>query len=87
MAETGPWVTASDVAEYAFCPRAQWYRRHPPRGGTTPAAEERAEAGTRYHRRVLGAERRRAAYASAYWAALAVGLALTVGGTLWLFHP
>ncbi|MCI4348907.1 MAG: hypothetical protein L3J93_01630 [Thermoplasmata archaeon] len=22
------WTTASDLAEYAYCPRAHWYRHH-----------------------------------------------------------
>jgi len=87
MEETGRWVTASDLAEYAFCPRAHWYRLHPPREGETASARDRATAGSRYHRRVLGDERRRAEHPGAYWTALAVGLVLVVGGTVWLFHP
>jgi len=87
MADPGPWVTASDVAEYAFCPRAHWYRTHPPPEGTTRAAAERAAAGVRYHDRVLGAERRRAEHRGAYWAALAVGMALMAGGALWVLRP
>jgi hypothetical protein len=87
MTDAGPWVTASDVAEYAFCPRSHWYRTHPPAGGTTPEAGARAAAGVRYHDRVLGAERRRAERGGAYWAALVVGVALMAGGALWVYHP
>jgi len=87
MGEGGPWVTASDLADYAFCPRSHWYHDHPPREGSTRESQHRSAAGTRYHRRVLGAERRRAEHGAAYWAALAVGAVLIVGGVAWIFHP
>lgn len=79
------WVSASDLADYAYCPRAHWYHDHPPRGGPTARALLRAGDGARYHRRVLGAERRRAEHSGAYWATLAVGAVLVVGGLAWLF--
>ncbi|HEV2429619.1 MAG TPA: hypothetical protein VGV64_07240 [Thermoplasmata archaeon] len=53
---TDPWVSASDLAEYAFCPRAQWYRRHPPREAPSEAATRSARSGERYHAASLGRE-------------------------------
>ncbi|MGA8543237.1 MAG: hypothetical protein WB947_06865 [Thermoplasmata archaeon] len=85
MADPGPWVSATDLADYAFCPRAHYYHDHPPPGGPTRASQQRAASGTRYHGRVLGAERRREDHSGAYWAALAVGSLLVVGGIAWLF--
>jgi CRISPR/Cas system-associated exonuclease Cas4 (RecB family) len=46
----------SDLSEYAYCPRAFWYRHHPP--DVPPLAEEvrRQRSGTRYHQRQLAVE-------------------------------
>ena len=87
MGESGPWVTATDLADYSYCPRSHWYHDHPPAGGPTRDFRERADAGTRYHHRVLGAERRRAEHGAAYWATLALGVLLVVGGLAWIFRP
>jgi CRISPR/Cas system-associated exonuclease Cas4 (RecB family) len=87
MAEPDAWVTASDLADYAYCPRSHWYRDHPPPGGPSNDARRRSAAGTRYHRQSLGAERRRAEHGDAYWVGLGLGVLLIVGGVLWLFHP
>lgn len=81
------WTSAADLAEYAYCPRAHWYRAHPPDGGPTSAARRQAEAGTRYHERTLGAERRRAEAGGAYWVALGFGILIALGALAWLFHP
>jgi hypothetical protein len=65
------WTTPSDLAEYAFCPRAHYYRK------TREAPPTRsAEAGTAYHRRRLGSERWRAEHPGAAWIALLAGAAL-----------
>ena len=85
MASDGPWVSATDLADYAFCPRSHYYHEHPPAGGPTPDSERRAGAGARYHHRVLGAELRREEHAGAYWTALAIGFVLVVGGVAWIF--
>ncbi|MGI0128811.1 MAG: hypothetical protein ACREDE_00555 [Thermoplasmata archaeon] len=85
MGNDSSWVSASDVADYAYCPRAHWYHDHPPRDGPRPGTQERAQAGERYHRRVLGAERRRAEHGGAYWAALAFGTVLVLGGAAWIW--
>lgn len=87
MGNGGPWVSASDLADYAYCPRAHWYHQHPPAGGPTRDSRERAAAGTLSHADVLGAERRRAEHGSAYWVALGVGALLVLGGAVWIFHP
>jgi CRISPR/Cas system-associated exonuclease Cas4 (RecB family) len=80
------WTSPSDLADHAYCPRSRWYRHHPPARGPTQAAMERAQAGVRYHHRVLTAERRRADRGAAYWVAVLAGVGLVAGGTLWLFH-
>ena len=84
----GPeWVSASELAEYAYCPRAHYYARHPPAVGPPRASGRRARAGERFHARTLGAERRHAEHGAAYWAALALGILLVVGALAWIFHP
>jgi len=81
------WVSASDLADYAYCPRSHWYRHHPPRGGPSRSSERSAADGVRYHHRVLTAERHRAERGAAYWAVLLVGVLLLLGGAWWLFRP
>jgi len=75
--EEVPWVSVSDLAEYAFCPRAHWYRGHPTGAAPEPAADRRAEAGTAYHRRELSRVRARESR-GAGWAiaAAAIGILL-----------
>jgi CRISPR/Cas system-associated exonuclease Cas4 (RecB family) len=85
MAETDRWVSASDLEEYAYCPRAHWYRHHPPPGGPRPESVARSRAGQRYHERELGAERRREEHGAGYLAAVLVGLFVAVGGAAWIF--
>jgi hypothetical protein len=87
MAAERPWVSASDLADYTFCPRSHWYHEHPPAEGATRSSQRRASAGTRYHGRTLAAERRRAEHGGAYWAGLGLGLVLVLGGVLWILHP
>jgi hypothetical protein len=69
--EPGRWTTPSDLAEYAFCPRAHFYRRH---GEAPPSAE--AVAGESYHRRRLSSERWRDEHRSVPWVAVAAGVLL-----------
>lgn len=80
MASRGGFTTPSDLAEYAYCPRAHYYRHHPPPEGRTAESTAGSRAGERYHRRVLSAERRRAERGKAYWAGALVGVALLAGG-------
>lgn len=86
MVQEGGWVSATDLAEYAYCPRAQYYREHPPPGGPTAAGERRAVVGERYHARMLGRERRRAEHGGAYWITLGIGVLLVLGGFAWLLY-
>jgi CRISPR/Cas system-associated exonuclease Cas4 (RecB family) len=79
------WVSASDLADYAFCPRSHYYHEHPPAGEPDQASQARADAGRRYHTRTLGAERRRAEAGGAYWGALLAGSLVVVGGLAWIF--
>ncbi len=72
------WTTPSELAEYAYCPRALHYRRTL---GPSPPSRP-AVAGERYHVRVLGAELRRASHGAAYWAIVAAGALLVVGGLI-----
>jgi hypothetical protein len=81
----GTWVSATELADYAYCPRSHYYAAHPPPGGPAPAAQRSARAGARYHARELGRERHREEGGAAAWAAIAAGIALTLGGGLWLF--
>jgi CRISPR/Cas system-associated exonuclease Cas4 (RecB family) len=79
-------VSATDLAEYAYCPRAHWYRDHPPAGAPDRGAQRRADAGRRYHAHELGGERRRAEHGVAYWGALLLGAVLFLGAVVWIFH-
>ena len=80
----GSYVTASDLADYAYCPRSHWYRYHPPPGGPSREAVRSSVAGTRSHLRQLRGVRRRADRGSTYWVLVVVGLLVVVGGVLWL---
>jgi hypothetical protein len=79
------WVSVSDLAEYAYCPRAQWYRAHPPDAPPSRAAVRSAERGAVYHDRRLSAVRGREARGPGWGiGALALGLLLIVGlAILW----
>ena len=67
----GDWTTPTDLAEYAFCPRAHHYRRQGEAPRTHPA-----DAGTAYHLRQLSAERLRDEHGQLAWIAVFVGLGL-----------
>lgn len=72
MAAVDEWASASDLAEYVYCPRALYYRRVD--GGNLDTAE--TARGRRYHQRALGGERRRSSRSAPYWTLLAAGAAL-----------
>jgi hypothetical protein len=80
------WVSASELADYAYCPRSWWYSRHPPAEGRSAASERSARAGIRYHERVLAAEWRREQAGVAYLVLLALAIVLVGGGLLWILH-
>ncbi len=75
--ERDRWVSASDLAEYAYCPRAHWYRDHPPSGA--PGRSTAARRGERFHRRELRSERRRESSAALYLLLVILGGALVAG--------
>ncbi|MCI4373222.1 MAG: hypothetical protein L3K02_06220 [Thermoplasmata archaeon] len=79
-----PFVTASDLADYAYCPRSYWYRHHPPPGGPSDASERSSARGIHSHARQLGGELRRAERGGWYWAGVALGILAVVGGIVWL---
>ena len=82
--DPGPrWISSTDLAEYAYCPRAGYYRRrHPDARPSGPAL-----AGTAYHARVLGRERREEERPAVYWVGLLVGALLAGAGLLALVRP
>lgn len=69
MAGERSWTTPSDLAEYAFCPRAHFYRQLGPEPRSPPA-----EAGTSYHRRSLSSERWRDEHPWIPWLAIVAGV-------------
>jgi len=80
------WASATDLAEYSYCPRAWYYRTHEPEVPVSATARRASEAGERYHRSTLADEERREEHGAAYAAALILALLLVVGGVVWLFH-
>jgi hypothetical protein len=51
-----PWVGAAELGEYAYCPRAWYYRGHPPEGPPDPESIARQELGATFHARALTRE-------------------------------
>lgn len=82
MEPPGPWVSASDLAEYAYCPRSHWYSTHPEEVPVGTPVDPRARRGQRYHQRTLAAERDHDRHVGRYIALLLIGLALLAGGAL-----
>lgn len=73
MGDGRRWVTPSDLAEYAFCPRALHYRWTRDDPGSEAAAR-----GTAYHLRRLNAVRRRDEHGRLAWALVALGAILVL---------
>lgn len=80
-----PWVSASDLAEYTYCPRAYWYRKHPPAGEAVGGASRRAEADRRYHAHALRSEEARDSSAGTYVALIGVGVLLLAIVGVWVW--
>jgi hypothetical protein len=78
VASSGRWTTPSELAEYAYCPRAWHYRVT----REEPEPSPLQLAGTRYHRRELAGERRRADRPGLVWLLALVGAALVLGGVV-----
>lgn len=81
------WTSASDLADYVYCPRSHWYRHHPPAEGPTRSSQRSALDGVRYHDRVLTAARHRAERGGTSWGVLLLGVALAALGAWWIFRP
>jgi CRISPR/Cas system-associated exonuclease Cas4 (RecB family) len=77
------WVSASDLAEYTYCPRSWWYADHPPPGGVARSNRRARESGRRYHDRSLRGESRRERWGVPYALLLALAVALVLGGLAW----
>lgn len=45
-----PWVSASEIGDYAYCPRSHWYART---RGDAVAEDPRAARGRSFHARSL----------------------------------
>ena len=65
--EISDWLTVRDVSEYAYCPRAFWYRRHPPSRGPTRASVAASAEGIVVHERHFRAVERRDRHGRALW--------------------
>ena len=68
------WLSASEVGDYAYCPRSFWYRRHPPAGGPSEASRRRSIAGSRYHSAYLAGEQARSLHRSTWRTVLLVAV-------------
>ncbi|MHB1435472.1 MAG: hypothetical protein ACYCPN_01610 [Thermoplasmata archaeon] len=79
-----PYASASDLAEYAYCERAHYYRSIG--APVAPGSSARARAGQRHHARRLGAEARRESRGALYVGLLLLGLAALIGGAGWIFR-
>ncbi len=75
---TAGWVSVSDLAEYAYCPRAFWYRRHPPPLGPTRASIEARSRGSLVHERELTSRLRWEGRGGWVWWLLGLGILLCV---------
>jgi hypothetical protein len=80
----GRWVTVSELSEYAFCPRAHYYRAHPPVGGEAPESARDRARGVVHHARELSGERRIERAGPALVALGLLGLALLAAAALLL---
>ena len=78
------WVSVSEVAEYAYCPRAWWYRSHPP-GEVDPESRREAATGVDFHDRRLGAVERRDRWSGALAVAALVLAFLLAAALVGLF--
>ena len=74
------WASASELADYEFCPRAWWYRDHPPAAGRSDSSERSARQGVQFHERALDGERRRDRNGWVYGVALAAALLIVFLG-------
>jgi len=78
-------VSASDLAEYAYCPRSWWYSEHRSPDEAARSSQRARSRGRSYHDRTLRAEARRERWGAAYAVLLTLAVALVLGGVVWLW--
>jgi hypothetical protein len=78
------WASASELAEYAYCPRAWYYRSHPPPGGRSREGRRAASEGEAFHGRTLAAEWERERSGTSYAYVLVAGFLLALAGVAWI---
>ncbi len=77
-------MTAAELAEWAYCPRAHYYHQHgAPR---SPSGEAWARRGRWQHERTLAGWARETR-PFPWWAVAAVGLAAIAIGVVWGISP
>jgi hypothetical protein len=82
--DRGRWISAGELADYAFCPRSHWYSRTRPGAPIPRDSARRAAAGESFHRTELAGVRSRSEHRGAYAAALLLGVLLALLGAVWL---
>ncbi|HTT25843.1 MAG TPA: hypothetical protein VMH90_02620 [Thermoplasmata archaeon] len=78
--DLGPWVSAGDLADYAFCPRSHWYARTRPDARVPRESARRVARGEAFHASALSGVRARSTRRGAYAAAVLLGILLAVLG-------
>ena len=79
------WASATDVSEYAYCPRAWYYRTHSDPSERTEESQRSSAAGQSFHAEMLEREWRREHGLGRYLALLLVGALVVLGGLAWIF--
>jgi len=78
------WTSASELAEFAFCPRAWYYSTHPPGFAPDRRAVDRSEGGRAFHTEALRTEQHRetggASAAGWMWLGIAATVLLLLAG-------
>ncbi|HEV2316503.1 MAG TPA: hypothetical protein VGV89_02880 [Thermoplasmata archaeon] len=69
-------MSARELAEYVYCPRAHWYSRHRPDVPVAPSVRRSLDDGLEYHAEYLGGVAARAEHPGRAWAWLVLGISL-----------
>ncbi|MGI0133259.1 MAG: PD-(D/E)XK nuclease family protein [Thermoplasmata archaeon] len=77
----GRWSSASDLADYAYCPRSHYYRHHMPPGGPSASSVSASERGREFHAATLARVARRES-SGGLWVALALASGVVLVGTV-----
>lgn len=76
------WVSASELAEYAYCPRAHFYRGRVPDSALSHSAVRSLDRGRAWHARELSVERHATGWGRLLLV-LGALLLVTVGAVAW----